>query len=39
MIKASLPGVARDDVQITVLGDTLTTQSDGKGEKEKDEER
>ncbi|APW59674.1 Hsp20/alpha crystallin family protein [Paludisphaera borealis] len=35
VIKASLPGVKPDDVQITVHGDTLTIRGDSKAEEEK----
>jgi HSP20 family protein len=35
VIKASLPGVKPDDVQITVHGDTLTIRAEGKVEEEK----
>src|SRR5690242_18858106 len=35
VIKASLPGVKPDDVQITVHGDTLTIQGESKFEEEK----
>ena len=39
VIKASLPGVKPEDVQITVHGDTLTIQSETKAEEEKKGER
>ena len=35
VVKASLPGVRPDDVQITVHGDTLTIQGESKAEEEK----
>src|SRR4051812_19338186 len=35
VIKASLPGVKPEDVQIPVLGDTLTIRGEGKSEQEK----
>ena len=35
VIKAALPGVKPDDVQITVHGDTLTIRGDSKAEDEK----
>ena len=38
VVKASLPGVKPDDVQITVQGDTLTIRGESKAEEEKDEE-
>lgn len=39
MIKASLPGVKPEDVQITVHGDTLTIPGETKAEEEKKGER
>ncbi len=39
VVKASLPGVAPDDVQITVQGDTLTVRGESKAEEEKEGER
>ena len=39
VIKASLPGVRPEDVQITVHGDTLTIQGETKAEEEKKGER
>jgi HSP20 family protein len=39
VIKASLPGVRPEDVQITVHGDTLTIQGESKAEEEKKGER
>jgi HSP20 family protein len=39
VVKASLPGVKPDDVQITVLGDTVTVQGESKFEEEKKNER
>ena len=39
VVKASLPGVKPEDVQITVHGDTLTIQGEGKAEEEKKGER
>ena len=39
MVKASLPGVKPEDVQITVHGDTLTIQGESKFEEEKKGER
>jgi HSP20 family protein len=39
VIKASLPGVRPEDVQITVHGDTLTIQGETKSEEEKKGER
>jgi HSP20 family protein len=38
VVKASLPGVKPDDVQITVQGDTLTIRGESKAEEEKDGE-
>ena len=35
VVKASLPGVKPEDVQITVHGDTLTIRGEGKSEEEK----
>jgi HSP20 family protein len=35
VVKASLPGVTPDDVQITVQGDTLTISGESKAEEEK----
>jgi HSP20 family protein len=35
VVKASLPGVKPDDVQITVHGDTLTIRGESKAEQEK----
>jgi HSP20 family protein len=35
VVKASLPGVRPDDVQITVHGDTLTIRGESKSEEEK----
>jgi len=35
VVKASLPGVKPDDVQITVHGDTLTIRGEGKSEQER----
>jgi HSP20 family protein len=35
VVKASLPGVKPEDVQVTVHGDTLTIQGESKGEEEK----
>src|SRR4051812_26738345 len=35
VVKASLPGVKPDDVQITVHGDTLTIRGESKAEEEK----
>ena len=35
VVKASLPGVKPEDVQITVHGDTLTIQGESKSEEEK----
>jgi HSP20 family protein len=35
VIKAALPGVKPDDVQITVQGDTLTIRGESKAEEEK----
>jgi len=35
VVKASLPGVKPDDVQITVHGDTVTVQGESKAEEEK----
>jgi len=39
VVKASLPGVKPEDVQITVHGDTLTIQGESKFEEEKKGER
>ena len=39
VVKASLPGVKPEDVQITVHGDTLTIQGESRGEEEKKGER
>ena len=39
VVKASLPGVKPDDLQITVHGETLTIQAESKFEEEKKEER
>jgi HSP20 family protein len=39
VVKASLPGVKPEDVQITVHGDTLTVQGESKFEEEKKGER
>jgi HSP20 family protein len=39
VVKASLPGVRPDDVQITVLGDTLTIRGESKAEDDKKGER
>jgi HSP20 family protein len=39
VVKASLPGVKPEDVQITVLGETLTIQAQSKFEEEKQDER
>jgi HSP20 family protein len=39
VVKASLPGVKPEDVQITVHGDTLTIQGETKAEEEKKGER
>ena len=39
VVKASLPGVKPEDVQITVHGDTLTIQGECRGEEEKKGER
>ncbi len=39
VVRASLPGVKPEDVQITVHGDTLTIQGEAKGEEEKKGER
>jgi len=39
VIKAALPGVKPDDVQITVQGDTLTIRGESKAEEEKKGER
>jgi HSP20 family protein len=39
MVKASLPGVKPEDVQITVHGDTLTIQGETKSEEEKQGQR
>jgi HSP20 family protein len=39
VVKASLPGVKPEDVQVTVHGDTLTIQGESKGEDEKKGER
>jgi HSP20 family protein len=39
VVKASLPGVKPEDVQITIHGDTLTIQSESKSEEEKKGER
>ena len=39
VVKASLPGVKPEDVQITVHGDTLTIQGESKAEEEKKGER
>jgi len=39
VVKASLPGVRPDDVQITVHGDTLTIRGETKAEEEKKGER
>jgi len=39
VVKASLPGVKPEDVQITVQGDTLTIRSESKAEEEKKGER
>ena len=39
VVKASLPGVAPDDVQVTVRGDTLTIRGDVRSEDEKQGER
>jgi HSP20 family protein len=38
VIKAALPGVKPEDVQITVHGDTLTIRGESKGEEEKKNE-
>ena len=35
VVKASLPGIKPDDVQITVHGDTLTIRGESKAEEEK----
>lgn len=39
VVKASLPGVKPEDVQITVHGDTLTIQGEAKAEEEKKGDR
>lgn len=39
VIRASVPGVKPDDVQITVQGDTLTIRGESRSEEEKDGER
>jgi len=39
MVKASLPGIKPEDVQITVHGDTLTIRGETKAEEEKKGER
>jgi HSP20 family protein len=39
VIKGSLPGVKPDDVQITILGDTVTIHGESKGEDEKKGDR
>jgi HSP20 family protein len=39
VVKASLPGIKPEDVQITVHGDTLTIQGESKFEEEKKGER
>src|SRR4051794_36381965 len=39
VVKASLPGVKPEDVQITVLGDTLTIRGESKAEEEKQGEQ
>ena len=39
VVKASLPGVKPDDVQITVHGDTLTIQGESRADEEKKGER
>jgi HSP20 family protein len=39
VIRASLPGVKPDDVQITVHGDTLTISGESKADEEKKGER
>jgi HSP20 family protein len=36
VIKAAVPGVKPEDVQITVLGDTLTIRGESRSEEEKD---
>jgi HSP20 family protein len=39
VVKASLPGIKPDDVQITVQGDMLTIRGESKEEEEKKDER
>jgi HSP20 family protein len=39
VIKASVPGVRPEDVQITVRGDTLTIRGESRSEEEKKDER
>jgi HSP20 family protein len=39
VIKASVPGIKPEDVQITVQGDMLTIRGEGRWEEEKDGER
>src|SRR5262249_27095515 len=39
VVKASLPGVKPDDVQITVVGDTVTIRGESKSEEDKKGER
>ena len=39
VVKASLPGVKPEDVQITIHGETLTIQGESKFEEEKKDER
>jgi HSP20 family protein len=39
VIKASVPGVRPEDVQITVQGDTLTIRGESRSEEEKKDER
>jgi HSP20 family protein len=39
VIKASMPGVKPEDVQITARGDTLTIRGESKSEEEKKDER
>ena len=38
VVKASLPGIKLDDVQVTIHGDTLTIRGQGKTEEEKEGE-
>lgn len=39
VVKTALPGVTADDVEVTVLGDTLTIKGERKSEVEKEDEQ